>query len=155
MGNIIRWDDPFAGLTSLHSQLDDMFSNLFVGLPSAGSGQNALPRMNVYTEKDRLVVDVEVPGYKKDEVEISVHNGILEIKGEKNEQEEDKKKSDRSYMVREMHQNFYRSMRLPEYANEDQVTAHFGDNGLLKITVPYRELPQPKKVAITAGKSKK
>src|SRR5258708_1666094 len=103
--NLIRWNDPFTGLTSMHSQLDDMFNNYFSTAPSA-----SVPEIDVYTENDKdLVAEVHVPGFGKDDVEVNVHNNVLEIKGEKSEKTEDKDKK-RSYMLRESHASFYRSI---------------------------------------------
>ncbi|HVU59633.1 MAG TPA: Hsp20/alpha crystallin family protein [Candidatus Saccharimonadales bacterium] len=151
MAHIVRWDDPFAGLTSLHSQLDDMFNNFFTGLPAVQSPLS-MPAMDVYSEDDKqLVAEVQAPGFDKDDVAVSVHNGVLEIKGEKHEKEEDTKGKKRSYMVRESHASFYRRIALPEYADADNVDAAF-DNGVLKVTVPFKELPKPKKIAIASGK---
>lgn len=152
MANIVRWDDPFAGLTSLHSQLDDMFSSFFSGAPTAPT--QGLPAMDVYTEDDKeLVVEVQAPGFEKDDVEVNVHNGMLEIKGEKHAHEEGTKDKKRSYMVRESHASFYRRLMLPEYADADKVDAHF-ENGVLNVTVPFKVLPKPKKVMINSGKKK-
>lgn len=145
--NITRWNDPFSGLTSMHSQLDDIFNSVFSSTPVS---QN-LPAMDVYTENDKsLVAEVHAPGFTKDDIEVNVHNGVLEIKGEKHQKEEDKDKK-RSYMVRESHTSFYRSIALPKYADADNVAADF-DKGVLKVTIPFRELPAPKRVAISDGK---
>jgi HSP20 family protein len=153
MANLVRWDDPFAGLTSLHSQLDDMFNNFFSGVPAQAI--QGMPAIDVYTEDDKqLVTEVQAPGFDKDDVEVNVHNGILEIKGEKHDKQEDKKDKKRSYIVRESHASFYRRLMLPEYADADHVDAHF-DNGVLKVTVPFKELPKPKKIAISSGTKKK
>jgi HSP20 family protein len=153
MTNIVRWDDPFAGLTSLHSQLDDMFNGFFSGLPAVQSTQG-MPAMDIYTEDDKqLIAEVNAPGFTKDDVEVNVHNGVLEIKGEKHDKEEDKKGKKRSYMVRESHASFYRSIALPKYADTDKVDAQF-DSGVLKVTVPFKELPKPKKIAIGTSKKK-
>lgn len=150
MTNLIRWDDPFAGLTDLHSQLDDMF-NSFFSAPSHGASQ--LPAMDVYNEDDKqLVAEVQAPGFDKDDIQVNVHEGVLEIRGEKHAKEEDKKK--RSYMVRESAASFYRRIALPKHADGDKVKAEF-ENGLLKVTVPFKELPKPKKIEISAGKTKK
>lgn len=147
-----RWNDPFSGLSSLHSQLDDMFNSFLGHVPGVA---HSVPAMNVYTEDDKeLVAEIEAPGFDKDDVEVSVHNGMLEIKGEKHEKEEDKKDKKRSYMVRESHASFYRSIALPKHADADKVSANF-DKGLLKVTVPFKELPAPKKVAIQSGQTKK
>lgn len=151
--HLTRWNDPLSGLTSLHSQLDDMFNNFFAGTPNMPT--QSIPAMNVYTEDDKqLVAEVEAPGFDKDDVEVSVHNGVLEIKGEKHEKEEDKKDKKRNYMVRESHASFYRSIGLPKYADADNVKASF-EKGLLKVTVPFKELPAPKRVAIDSGETKK
>jgi len=148
MANIVRWDDPFAGLTSLHGQLDDMFNNFFTGLPATQSSQFALPAMDVYSEDDkRLVAEIHAPGFDKDDVTVQIHNGILEIKGEKHDKETDKAGKKRSYMLRESHASFYRRIALPEYADTDQVDAEF-HNGVLKVAIPFKPLPQPKKIAV-------
>jgi HSP20 family protein len=132
----------------MHSQLDDIFNNFFSTTPNITQGS---PALDVYTEDDKqLVAEVQVPGFDKDNVEVNVHNGVLEIKGEKHEKDEDKK-GKRNYMVRESHASFYRRLALPEHADADNVEAHF-DNGMLKVTVPFKELPKPKKVAISSGK---
>ncbi len=146
---LVRWNDPFAGLTSMHSQLDDMFNSFF------GNGglqrPMATPAMDVYTEGEKsLIAEVQAPGFTKDDIDVSVHDGILEIKGERHEKAE-KDKHDRKYMVRESHETFYRSIALPRIADGDSVEAHF-NNGMLKVTVPLKELPQPKKVAISDSK---
>lgn len=151
MANLIRFSDPFADVTGLHSQLDDMVNSFFNTSPVAARN---LPAIDIYTEDDKqLVTEVQAPGFNKDDVEVSVHNGVLEIKGEKHSKEEDKGKK-RSYMVRESHASFYRSIALPKHADADNVSADFSD-GVLKVTVPFKELPAPKKVAIggSSGKS--
>jgi len=152
MANLVRWDDPFAGLTSLHSQLDDMFNNLFTGLPAVRGPQLSMPAMDVYSEDDKqLVAEVQAPVFDKDDVEVNVHNGMLEIKGEQHEKTEEKKDKKRSYVMRESNASFYRRIALPEYADADKVDATF-DNGVLKVIVPFKELPKPKKIAIGSGK---
>jgi HSP20 family protein len=153
MTGIVRWEDPFAGLTSLHSQIDDMFNDFFNSSRHLPALSN-LPAMDVYNEGDKqLVAEVQLPGFGKDDVEVSVHNGMLEIKGEKHEKEEDKDK-ERTYMMRESSASFYRRVVLPKHADGDSVEAHF-ENGMLKVIVPFKELPKPKRVQIHSGKPDK
>ncbi|MBX6334496.1 Hsp20/alpha crystallin family protein, partial [Candidatus Saccharibacteria bacterium] len=59
----------------------------------------------------------------------------------------------RKYMVRESHATFYRSIALPKTADADKVEAHF-ENGVLEVRIPLKELPSPKRVAISEGKKK-
>ncbi len=147
---IIRWNDPFAGLSSMHSDLDDLFNSFFnQSWPAAAT----MPAMDVYTEDDKqLVAEVHLPGFDKNDVHVNVHEGMLEIKGEKHDKEEKKDKK-RTYMVRQSAASFYRRVALPKNADDSQVKASFED-GVLKVTVPFKELPKPKTIAITDGKKK-
>jgi HSP20 family protein len=150
MAGLTRWD-PFNGLTSIHSQLDDLFGDIFShSIPSmAASG----PTTDLYTVDDNkaIVAEIHAPGFTKDDIDIHVSNGVLEVKGEKHEKDEDKKQ--KSYMRRESYSNFYRSIALPKTADGDKVKANFED-GVLKVTVPLKALPAPKKIAIEGGKKK-
>lgn len=154
MANLQRWD-PFSDLTTMHSQLDDLFDNFFrtSRLPSTAI---AAPAVDVYTDADgkQLTAEVQAPGFGKDDVSVSIHEGVLEIKGEKHDKEEEGKQGKRNYMLRESHASFYRRIALPRHADADNVKARFED-GVLKVTVPFKELPQPKKVEIEAGKKGK
>ena len=147
MADITRWD-PFEGLTSMHSQIDDLFNNMMgANFPSAS---HSAPAMDVYSEDDKsLIVDVQLPGFTKDDIDVRVHNNVLEISGQKTDKSEEGKK--KNYIMRESHSSFYRSISLPKRADGDQVKAHFED-GILKVTVPLAQLPEPKKVSISSGK---
>lgn len=145
---LVRWSDPFAGLSSMHSQLDDMVNGFFGGLPQTAH----TAAVDTYVEDDKqLVAEVSAPGFTKKDIDVSMHNGMLEIKGEKHEKEEDKGKK-RSYMMRESHASFYRSIALPRHADAEKVKAQFKD-GVLKVVVPFKELPKPQKVNIDDGGS--
>lgn len=137
--------DPFAELQALQKQFfgDDNF------VASARALQ--LPTTDIYTRDDKeLIVEAHLPHFTDEDVNISIDKGVLEIQAEKHEKEEDK---DKKYVVRESSSSFYRRVRLPERADADNVAAHMED-GVLRVTVPLRELPAPKKIAI-AAKSKK
>lgn len=145
-----RNSDPFSGLSTMHSQLDDLFNSFFVNMPSV----QGVPAVDVYAEDDNeLIAEVQAPGFTKGDIEVNVHNGVLEIRGERHEKEEKNKSKKRNYMLRESHASFYRSIALPKTADSDKVKAHFED-GVLRVSVPLKELPEPKKVAITDGKKK-
>jgi HSP20 family protein len=147
MADLMRFRDPMRGINSLQRQMDDMFDNLMSRNWPMAVGN--MPTMDVYTEEDKqMVAEVHAPGYSKDDIEISINEGVLEIRGEKAEKEEDKKK--KSYMVQESATSFYRRMVLPRQADADKVDAQF-DNGVLKVIVPFKELPKPKKVDIKSG----
>lgn len=148
--DLIKISDPFSGLMSMHQELDDMFNNFFNG-PLWPSMNENMPAMDVYTEDDKqLVAEVHLPGFTKDEIELNLADGALEIKGRKEEKEETKDKK-RTYVVRQTSTGFYRRLVLPKESDTSKVEADFKD-GLLKVTVPFKQLPKPQKIAISEGK---
>lgn len=142
---LIRWD-PFNELNSLHDQMNTLFNQAF-----GSSAQQLLPVTDVYSEDNKqMVVEVHLPNFDEKEVNVDVQDGALVIAAQHEEKEEDKKKQ---YLVRESSTSFYRRVALPKQANQDAIKAHFA-KGVLKVTVPFKELPQPKKVAIESGDKK-
>jgi HSP20 family protein len=146
-----RRRDPFGGLGILHSQIDDLFGGLFGGDLSAGADN--FPAMNVYIEDDqRLVVELNVSGFDLEDIEIHVHDDVLEIMGESRRREEDRERGRRNYIVRETASSFFRTIRLPRYADGDNIDATF-DNGILRIAVPFKESGRPQNIEIGSDKS--
>lgn len=145
---LVNWD-PFAELDALRNQLDNWPSIVAASQPAL----QLAPVTDIFTEDDKqLSIEVHLPNFAEKEVSIDVHEKALEIKAKHFEKEEDKKK--RNYLVRESSQSFYRRIALPKQADEDNIKAHFSD-GVLKVTVPFKELPKPKKISISAGKKEK
>ncbi len=142
MRNLVKYD-PFEEIRTLQKQFfgDDFFTSPFKGL--------TIPTTDVYTEDDKqLMVEAHLPNFSEKDVEISVDKGALVISAEKHEKEEDKKKK---YVVRESSSSFYRKIVLPEQADEKNIKAEMKE-GVLKVVVPFKELPQPKKIAIQTPK---
>lgn len=145
---LVKWD-PFADLNSLHDQLNTVFNQAY-GQPA--HNWQLTPVTDIYSDDNsHLTIEVHLPNFREKEVDVQIHKGVLEIRAEHHEKEEDKK---RKYMVRESSSTFYRSLALPERADEKAIKASF-KNGLLKVTVPFKELPKPTKIAIEGGKAKK
>lgn len=143
--SLTRWD-PFAEMRALQKQFfdEDWSSGL--------SSTIALPTTDVYTNEDKqLVVEAHMPNFDEKDIDVHIENGSLIVSAEKHEKEEDKKKK---YVVRESSSSFYRSIRLPKHADQDAISADMSE-GVLKVVVPFKELPEPKKIAIKSRKSKK
>jgi HSP20 family protein len=94
------------------------------------------PALDIYEQKDDLVVKAEIPGLTKDEIDISIEGNTLTIKGEKKKEEEVKEeeyyRSERTYGA------FARSIELPAAVQTDKVNASF-KNGVLEIHLPKTE----------------
>lgn len=139
MSNLIKFD-PFAEIQALQKQFfsDDWFSPI---------KSMQMPTTDVYTKGDKeLHVEAHLPNFSQKDVDISIDKGNLIIRAERHEEEKDK---DKKYVVRESSSSFYRSIRLPEAADEDGIKAKM-KNGVLSVVVPFKELPKPKQVAIEA-----
>ena len=144
MAKLVKFD-PFAELDSLQRQFfgEDLLT------PIKGV---SFPTTDVYTDGNKnLIVEAHLPNFDKDDIDISIDNGALVIQAEKHEKEEDKKKK---YIVRESSSSFYRKISLPERAQTDKINAELED-GVLKIAVPLKELPAPKKISVTSKKVSK
>ncbi|MEX1079126.1 MAG: Hsp20/alpha crystallin family protein [Homoserinimonas sp.] len=138
--NLVRFD-PFAELSALQRRFfeDGMFS------PSQGMHR---PTTDVYTEDDnKLTVEAHLPQFEEGDITVDVDQGALVIQAERHEKTEDTKKK---YVVRESSSSFYRRIALPDQADESKINAKFS-KGVLKVTVPFKELPTPTKVEITSG----
>lgn len=143
MNNLVKFD-PFEEMRALQKQFfgEDAFS-IQKGLQ--------IPTTDVYTEDDKqLTVEAHLPNFSEKDVDISLDKGALVIRAEKHEKETDKNKK---YVVRESSSSFYRKIKLPEHTNESAIKADMHD-GVLKVVIPFKELPQPKRITITS-KAKK
>lgn len=150
---IIRWD-PFSELNSLHEQVNSLFNDTFSDVGQWAANQ---PATDIYSDEKELTIETHLPNFKEDEITVSENQGALEIKAEHVEKEEDKgKKKDRRYLVRESVNQYYRRFALPTNADTAAIKASF-EGGVLKVAVPYKELPEPKRINIEAktGKPKK
>lgn len=147
MMDIIRRPSSTLGLSTFE-EMDKLFDNFWrsVGFPTGAIG---LPSLDIYSEDDKhMVVEMQAPGFDEKDIEINVREGVLEIRGQKTEKQEDGDRK-RSYMVRESNASFARRVVLPEGADADNISAEL-DKGLLKVTVPVNR-PEAKRILIKGG----
>lgn len=137
MNNLVKFD-PFEEMRALQKQFfGDDWMTPFKSVQ--------MPTTDVYTEDDKqLTVEAHLPNFEDKDIDIHVEDGSLIIQAEKHEKETDKKKK---YVIRESSSSFYRRIKLPQIANSDKIEAKIKD-GVLTVIVPFKELPQPKKIAI-------
>lgn len=104
-----------------------------------------MPSVDVYEEKDTVVVKAELPGMKKEDIEVNLAGDTLTIKGEKKEDKE--VKEDNYYRRERSYGSFLRSVALPSEVKSDQIKANFKD-GVLEIRLPKTEEAKQKSVAV-------
>ncbi|MBI2858737.1 MAG: Hsp20/alpha crystallin family protein [Chloroflexi bacterium] len=144
---MIHWE-PVRELASLRRAMDNIFEDTFFR-PSriiSEQGPELEAPMDMYQTDDDVVVKASLPGVKPEEVEISVMGNTLTIKGEHQEEKEEK---DKDYIRRERSYGaFSRSMVIPVAIQADKAAADFKD-GVLTLTLPKAEEIKPKQIKIS------
>ena len=103
------------------------------------------PLSNITEDDERYHLTAELPGLEKGDLEISIRDGNLEIKGEKKEEIEDKKDG---YVRKEYSSSsYYRSFKLPDDINEEEIDATL-DKGILKLALPKKEIEEKERKKI-------
>ncbi len=138
---------PFDVLDQMRNEMNRVFQRFESGWPglqelAGGSlgGLAVVPRMDVHNEKDRFVVEAELPGVDKGDVEVSVVNGMLRIKGTKKSSREEK--SEGRVMSERSYGSFERVVALADDVDPATVSAKF-DNGVLTVTAGKRPDAKP------------
>jgi HSP20 family protein len=103
------------------------------------------PAVDIFDNKDHIVIKAEIPGMDKKDIEIDVKDRILTLKGERSF--EDEVKEDNYYRKERSYGKFYRAFTLPMDVNTDQIKADYKD-GVLKIDIPKPEEKKPKQITI-------
>jgi HSP20 family protein len=130
------------GFYDPHSEMNRLFDEMFGGGMSSrraggqprgqGEATEWAPAIDVVQNDDDLVVRAELPGVKSEDVEITVHQGVLTISGRREEQTEGERGG---YLVKERRSgSFRRSLQLPEGIDEDSIRARF-ENGVLEVSI--------------------
>ena len=145
--NVQRWD-PFRQLSSLREEIDRLFDRpLSSSVPQELWLGGGWPSIDLYEDRDQLVVKVEVPGLKKEDIDISLHEGVLAVSGER--------KADETYENAETHHSelfvgrFHRALSLPVAVQAEKTSASYQD-GVLTITLPKAEEAKPKQIKVQA-----
>jgi len=144
---IVRRPSPFGELMSLRSAMDRLFEDSFVRRPF-GQGfepMTALP-LDVTRTADELVVEAALPGIKPDDVDITIEDGTLSIRGEFRDERRD---GEGESLVQEIRRGTVaRSVTLPTGLEADKASATF-ENGVLTLRIPKAESVKPKQIRIS------
>ena len=104
------------------------------------------PAVDIKEDADRFVLQADIPGVKPEDIDVSMEDGVLTIKGEKKTEakteEEGYKRVERTYG------SFYRRFSLPDTADSEAISAK-SSNGVLEIAIPKREAVKPKKINVS------
>jgi len=128
--------------------LDRLFDDVMTGIAGTAFGADAStrafsPAVDVRANDDEIVLVADVPGVKKEDLEVTFEDGVLTIKGQRRYEGTDKEK----VWLGRCYGAFERSFTLPETVDAERLTADLAD-GVLTIRVPRQPKAKPKKIAI-------
>ena len=148
---LVRWQprkhlgmDPFFGLSDFSKELNRLFDRDSTH-DSSCTSCNWAPAMDVVEKDDNYVVTMDLPGLRKEEVELTLHNNHLSIKGERKIEHDEKTES--VYRSERIRGTFERALKLPTAVNTDNVEATF-ENGVLMIRLPKTEEAKARQISI-------
>ena len=125
---------PWTGTANFRKEMDRLFDRFFEPeWPEMTKLGEWEPTVDLSETKDAVVVKAELPGVEQKDISVSLQDGMLTIKGEKEAEKEEKDK--RYHRVERSYGAFYRSIRLPASVDASKVAASFKD-GVLTVTLP-------------------
>ena len=136
-----------------HREFDSVLNRFFGGNYVGGDGGNLAPYgVDVREDGDHLIVDAELPGFKKEDVDITLENQTLTISAQKKldqPAQPQEGKQQQAYLLRERrYTRFQRSFTLPDTVDEQSVNAKLQD-GVLTITLNKRPETKPRKIQVS------
>ena len=142
---------PVSPFAEMDKYFENFFRNPFSML-STPMMQSVMPKavditpsVDIFEEGDEVVVKADIPGVKKDDLDVTITENSLTISGEKKQEQEVKEKD--YHRVERSYGSFSRSFRLPENVNGSKAKAEFKD-GVLEVRLPKTEETKQKKIEI-------
>jgi HSP20 family protein len=145
--NLVRWD-PLRELEEMSERLNRMFAR---PTSTRQNGKEALtvadwvPQVDISEADHEYVITAELPGLKKEDVKITLEDGVLTLQGERKQEKEEK--STRYHRVERAYGSFVRSFTMPDVIDNAKVAAEFKD-GVLSIRLPKSEKAKPKAIEV-------
>ena len=141
--------EPWSAMRQLQNEMSRVFDHAVVG---AEDGSNVVtsrwtPAVDIKEDSERFVITADVPGVEPKDIEVTMENGVLTIKGERTLEARDE--GDNGYRrVERNYGSFYRRFTLPDTADAEAISAS-GKHGVLEVTIPKRAALQPKRIAVS------
>ncbi len=137
---------PINELNRIRNEINRIFEDPFdLLVPSTTFFEGGEPTLDVYEDKDKITVRAELPGMKKEDIDISLQGNTLTISGERKQQEE--RREGETYRSEIYYGRFQRSITLPAPVDANKIQATYKD-GILNVTLPKSEEAKPKQIQV-------
>ena len=138
--------DPFREFAAMQDRMNRMFGNAYLRDEDTGVRGSWVPAVDIYeTGNHDLVVRAELPGINREDIEVTVENSTLVLKGEKKFEKEVKEENYRR--IERTYGTFHRSFTLPTTVDASKVTAEY-KHGVLTVTLPFKEEAKPRSINV-------
>lgn len=153
--SIVRYD-PFRDLRTLQDEVNRLFStNITRAFGDEGIARGSWnPSVDIYENKDQIVLEAELPGMNREDFDLSVENNVITLRGERRFEKKDD--GDNYHRVERSYGSFTRSFTLPQTVSAEGAVAEYR-NGVLRVTLPKREEVKARRIEISgerAGETK-
>ena len=145
---ITRWD-PFREVQTLQNRMNALFRD-FNESDSALTTASFVPPVDIYEDDKKVLLKLEVPGMDEKDLDVSVENNTLTVRGERKFEKEEKEEN--FHRIERRYGSFFRAFTLPSTVDTEHVKADY-HNGILKLELSKKPEAQPKQIKVNVGKS--
>ena len=145
---ITRWD-PFREVAALQNRVNSLFRDFNEG-ESSLTTTNFIPAVDIYEDEKRIVLKLEVPGIPEKDLDVTVENNTLVVKGERKFEKEEKEEN--FHRIERRYGSFSRAFTLPTTVETENIDAKY-ENGVLKLELKKKPEAQPKQIKVNINKS--
>jgi HSP20 family protein len=149
---ITRWD-TYRDVLALQNRMNSLFQDF----SRSGNGESELatagfvPPVDIFEDENKLVLKIEIPGIRQEDIDVRLENNTLTVKGERSFQSEGKEEN--FHRVERRYGSFYRAFTLPNTIDQNTIKADY-EAGVLKVELHKRAETKPRQVKINVGSSK-
>lgn len=148
MMNMSRYE-PWSLLNQIQNEMNRVLEDRLT-VNKQGDNSNIvtsqwIPAVDIKEEDNRFILYADIPGVEPKDIEISMENSVLTIKGERLTEHQEER--DNFSRIERVKGSFYRRFSLPDTADEERISAH-AKHGVLEIIIPKKEQSKPRKIAI-------
>jgi HSP20 family protein len=147
---ISRWD-PFREMVTMQNRLNSLFQDYSRGEGDSTTAAGFAPPVDIYEDEHKLVLKLEVPGMRQEDLNIQIENRTLTVQGERKFDREEKQEN--FHRVEHRYGTFFRSFTLPNTVDAENVQASY-DAGVLKLEFPKRAEAKPRQIKVSVGGQK-
>lgn len=150
---VTRWD-PYRDVVALQNRMNSIFQDF--SRNTNGDGEMVatagfVPPVDIYEDEHKLVLKLEIPGIRQEDLDVRMENNTLSVKGERNFQSEGKEEN--FHRVERRYGSFYRAFTVPNTISPENIKADY-DTGVLRLELQKRPESKPKQIKVNVGSNK-